>query len=104
MRSLKLIVWPQEVSEVTEVKMKKIIGENPKIINFCLTDMLYTSKESSQKLSFIFEIKLEDFVIKNLKKKRFCDFRSQKILTFYRSWLNFQKTCQDNEKNYFTTF
>jgi hypothetical protein len=36
-RSLKLIVWPQEVSEVTEVKIKKILGENPKITNFSLT-------------------------------------------------------------------
>ena len=43
MRSLKLIVWPQEVSEVTEVKMKKkILSENPKIANFSLTEMLYT--------------------------------------------------------------
>ena len=49
MRSLNLIVWPQEVLEVTEVKMKKIIDKIPKITNFCLTDMLYTSKESSQK-------------------------------------------------------
>ena len=30
-RSLKLIVWPQEVWEVTEVKMKKILGEISKI-------------------------------------------------------------------------
>ena len=45
-RSLKLIVWPQEVSEVTKVKTKKILGENPKITNFCLTEMLYTSKKS----------------------------------------------------------
>ena len=28
---LRLIVWPQEVSEVTEVKVKKILDENPKI-------------------------------------------------------------------------
>ena len=34
LRLLRLIVWPQEVSEVTEVKMKKIRGENPKITNF----------------------------------------------------------------------
>jgi hypothetical protein len=33
-RSLRLIVWPQEVTEVTEVKMKKKIGENYKITNF----------------------------------------------------------------------
>ena len=37
-RSLKLIVWPQDVSEVNEVKMKKIWGENPKITNFWLTE------------------------------------------------------------------
>jgi hypothetical protein len=29
-----LIVWPQEVLEVTEVKVKKILDENPKIANF----------------------------------------------------------------------
>ena len=38
-RSLKSKVWPQEISEVTEVKMKKILCENPKITNFCLTEM-----------------------------------------------------------------
>ena len=32
---------------------------------------------------------------KSRKKIRFCDFRSQKILILYRSWLNFWKTCQD---------
>ena len=37
-RSLKLIVWPQDVSEVNEVKMKKIWGKNPKITNFWLTE------------------------------------------------------------------
>ena len=37
-RSLRLIVWPQEVTEVTEVKMKKKIGENYKITNFWLTE------------------------------------------------------------------
>ena len=46
-RWLKLIVWPQEVSEVTKVKMKKILGENSKIVNFWPRKMLYTSKESS---------------------------------------------------------
>ena len=97
-RSLKPIVWPQQVSEVTKVKMKKILCENPKIIIFCLTEMYYTSKEASSKLSFIFEIKLEDFVIKKLNKNRFCDFRSQKIKKNYRSRLNFWKTCQDSKK------
>ena len=34
LRSVRLIVWPQDVSEVIEVKMKKILGENPKITDF----------------------------------------------------------------------
>ena len=38
-RSLRLIVWPQEVSKVTEVKMKKIWGGNSKIVNFWLREM-----------------------------------------------------------------
>ena len=38
-RLLRLIVWPQEVSEVTEVKVRKIFDENPKIANFWLTEM-----------------------------------------------------------------
>ena len=33
-RSLKFIVWPQEVSEVTKVKIKKILGENSIIVSF----------------------------------------------------------------------
>ena len=37
-RSLRLIVWPQEVMEVTQVKMKKKIGENSKITIFRLTE------------------------------------------------------------------
>ena len=97
-RSLKLIVWPQEVSEGTEVKIKKNLGENPKIANFGPTKMLYTSKESLWKSKFIFEIKLKVFVNKNWKKNRFCDFRSQKILISYRSRQNFWKTCQDSQK------
>ena len=34
LRSLRLILWPQEVSEGTEVKILKILGENPRIANF----------------------------------------------------------------------
>jgi hypothetical protein len=33
-RSLRLIVWPQEVMEVTEVIMKKKLGKNDKINDF----------------------------------------------------------------------
>ena len=39
MRSLKPIVCLQQVSEVTEVKIKKIWCKNPKLINFGLTEM-----------------------------------------------------------------
>ena len=78
--------------------MKKILGKNSKIVSFWLSKMWYTSKKSSQKLLFIYEIKSEVFVMKKLKKNQFCDFQSPKILTFYRSWLNFWKTCQDSQK------
>ena len=39
LRSLRLILLPQEVSEVTEVKVKKIWDEIPRIANFWLTEM-----------------------------------------------------------------
>ena len=71
---------------------------NSEIFNFWATQTLYTSKESWEKSSFRFEIKLGDFVMKKLKKNWFCDFRSQKIQKFYRSQLNFWKTCQDSQK------
>jgi hypothetical protein len=63
---------------VTEVKIKKILGKNPKISNFCLTEMLYTSKESLQKSTFIFVIKLEVFVTKKWKKIDFVIFDPKK--------------------------
>ena len=39
LRLLRLILWPQDVSEVTEVKMKKNWGENSRITNFWLKEM-----------------------------------------------------------------
>ena len=36
--------------------------------------------------------------MKKLKKNRFCDFRSKKIIISARSPLNFWKTCQDSKK------
>ena len=44
LRSLKLIVWPEEVSEVSEVKMKKILCIDYKIVSFWPRKFLYTSK------------------------------------------------------------
>ena len=72
--------------------------KNSEIRNFWATQTLYTSKESWEQLSFRFEIKSGDFVIKNLKKNRFCDFLSQKIIISAQSRLNFWKTCQDSKK------
>ena len=36
--------------------------------------------------------------MKKMKKNQFCDVRSKKILIFYRSRLNFSKTCRDSQK------
>ena len=77
---------------------KKNSIKNSEICNFWATQTLYTSKESWEQSSFRFEIKLEDFVMKKLKKKWFCDFRSEKILIFRWSQLNFWKTWQDSKK------
>ena len=51
-----VILWPQEVSEVTEVKMKKIWGENPRIPNFWLTETKYKvcPIENNTNLNLIF--------------------------------------------------
>ena len=50
MRSVRLIVWPQEVSEAIKVKMKKILDKNFKITNFwpTMASVLYAigSKQS----------------------------------------------------------
>ena len=47
---------------------KKNLIKNYEICNFWATQTLFTSKESWEKSSFRFEIKLEDFFIKKLKK------------------------------------
>ena len=78
LRLLRLKLWPQEVAEVARVQAKKDSIKNSEICNFWATQTLYTSKESWEQSSFRFEIKLEDFVMKKLKKNRFCDFRSKK--------------------------
>ena len=68
LRSLRLIVWPQEVSEVTEVKMKKIWGENPKITNFWLTETSFTPKSS------LTVTELRDYITRR-KNLKIIDFR-----------------------------
>ena len=71
--------YPNEVAEVEiaasggrrsgQVPGEKKLFKNSEIRNFWATQMLYTSKESWEKLLFIFEINLGDFVMKKLKKK-----------------------------------
>ena len=39
MRFLRLVFWPLEV---TEAKMEKILGENPEIANFGLTELRHS--------------------------------------------------------------
>ena len=55
---------------MTEVKTKKKkkSGKNSEIVSLLLRKMLYTANQSSEKLSFILEIKLRVFVTKKLKK------------------------------------
>ena len=63
--SPEIIVWPQAVSEVTMVKMKKKtlskILKSPIFLSY--RNVIYL-KRSLIKSLFIFEIKLEDFIIK----------------------------------------
>ena len=63
---------------------------------------IYTSIESWEQWSFRFEIKLQDFFMKKLKKFDFFDFWSQKIIISYRPRLNFWKNCQDSKVFFFT--
>ena len=57
---------------MTEVKTKKKkkSGKNSEIVSLLLRKMLYTANQSSEKLSFILEIKLRVFVTKKLKKNK----------------------------------
>ena len=78
LRSLAKIWYPIEVAEVEiaasggrrsgQVPGNKKLIKNSEIRNFWATQTLYTSKESWEQSSFRFEIKLEDYVMKKLKK------------------------------------
>ena len=98
LRLLRLNLRPLEVAEVAKVQTWKKCFKFSKIFNFWATKMLYTSKESWEQSSLIFETKLQTFVWKKMKKSQFRVFRSQKIVIFWRSRLNFWKTCQDSKK------
>jgi hypothetical protein len=67
-RSLKLIVWPDGVSEVTKVKMKKISVKVLKLSVVDLEKCYIPQKNPNEKSSFKYAIKLEGFVMKKLKK------------------------------------
>ena len=102
LRLLRSKFRPLEVAEVTKVQTWKKCFKFSKIFNFWATKMLYTSKESWEQSSLIFETKLQTFVWKKMNNSQFRVFRSQKIVIFWRSRLNFWKTCQDSKKNDFT--
>ena len=98
LRLLRSKFRPLEVAEVAKVQTWKKCFEFSKIFYFWATKMLYTSKESWEQFSLIFETKLQTFVWKKMKKRQFRVFRAQKIVIFWRSRLNFWKTCQDSKK------
>ena len=98
LRSLRSKFGPLEVAEVAKVQARKKWFMFSKIFNFWATKLLYTSKESWEQSSLIFESKSQTFVLKKNEKSQFRVFRSQKIVIFCRSRLNFWKTCQDSKK------
>ena len=85
-------------SKVARVQAKKRSIKNSQICYFWATQTLYTSNESWEQCSLRFEIKLEDFVVKKLKKKDFVILDPPKIMISSRSRLNFWKTYQNSKK------
>ena len=84
LRSSAKIWYPVEVNEFevatsggrrsgldpgARIQAKNNLVKSSEICNFWATQTLYTSKESWKQSSFWFEIKVEDFVLKKLKKK-----------------------------------
>ena len=88
-RSLRLIVWPQEVTEVTEVKMKKKNRRKLKNRQFLTHRNVIYLKRSLMKIAIQIWNEIVGFRMYKLKKNRFCDFRPQKIIIFYWSRPNF---------------
>ena len=95
----KIIQWNKFIASLfwTGLKCLKDDASLCTVLNLG-TKSIYTLKESWEQWSFRFEIKLQDFFMKKLKKFDFFDFRSQKIIISSRSRLNFWKTCQDSKK------
>ena len=69
-RSQKLIVWPQEVSEVTEVKMKKILGEILKSSVFDLENVI-SLKRILIKIVIQIWNKLRGFCYEKILRRKF---------------------------------
>ena len=99
------IQYPIEVIEVqiaasgghqsAEGPGKKKLMKNSEICNFLSYANLIHLKRKLR--TIVFQIWNKIFM-KKLKKIRFCDFRSQKIINPYWSQLNFWKNCQDSKK------
>ena len=64
--------------------------------------MCNTSKKSSEKSSFNFEIIFGVFLLKKNEKNNFFVFSIQKILEFMSFEVNFLKSVGRNSKKYFT--
>ena len=64
--------------------------------------MCNTSKKSSEKLSFNFEIIFGVFLLKKNEKNHFFVFSILKILEFMSFDVNFLKSVGRNSKKYFT--
>ena len=73
MRSLKLIVWPQEVSELTKVKMKKILAT---MCIYWLTTGLFFGGFKRGRLASIrtkYTLSFRSFTLKFRYSKLICD-------------------------------
>ena len=77
----KIIQWNKFIASLfwTGLKCLKDDASLCTVLNLG-TKSIYTLKESWEQWSFRFEIKLQDFFMKKLKKFDFFDFRSQKII------------------------
>jgi hypothetical protein len=94
LRLLRLKLRSREVAEVARVQVKKKFDQKFWNLQF----LRYTNIIHLKRKLRTINRHSDDFVMKKLKKNWFWDFRSQKIITFHRSWLNFWKTCQDSKK------
>ena len=94
-RSLRPLIWPQRPRKVTDGKEKKITGENLRFVNFWARETCSTSKEFSEHQWFRFEIKLELFFMKILKKIDFSEICLKILVGFWQTRPNFRTAIQD---------